>query len=124
MSIAPRLPVADLQRSVDYYSSVLGFRSEDPNPELSEFAILCRDNCQLQLIKADRWHPPGHFTIWLQVAEVLALHSKLASLTPIEWGPEEFPYGRREFAVLDSNGHRVILSEPTDEPTTCTKANE
>ena len=30
----------------------------------------------------------------------------------IEWGPEVYDYGRREFAIKDNNGYLLALSEP------------
>ena len=37
----------------------------------------------------------------------------------MEWGPEVYSYGCREFAVRDPEGHTVIFTEATaDEPTT------
>jgi hypothetical protein len=40
---------------------------------------------------------------------------------PIEWGPEVYSYGRREFAVRDPDGYLVIFTEPTDEAPTTTE---
>jgi hypothetical protein len=36
----------------------------------------------------------------------------------IEWGPEVYDYGRREFALRDPDGYLVIFSEETDDPPT------
>ena len=37
----------------------------------------------------------------------------------VEWGPEVYAYGRREFAVRDPTGAMLIFSEETDDPATC-----
>jgi len=31
---------------------------------------------------------------------------------PIEWGPEVYGYGRREFAIKDCNGYTLTFSAP------------
>ena len=38
---------------------------------------------------------------------------------PIEWGPEVYWYGRREFAIRDPSGYLIIFSEATTDPPTC-----
>jgi hypothetical protein len=43
------------------------------------------------------------------------MHADLAGVVPIEWGPEVYFYGRREFAVRDPDGYLLIFTEPTDE---------
>jgi hypothetical protein len=56
-----------------------------------------------------------------EVRDAQALHSSLAGSIPIEWGPEVYWYGRREFAFRDPNGYLVIVSEETADPPTCTE---
>ena len=60
-------------------------------------------------------------TVWIQVADCLAEHARIKGHAPIEWGPEVYWYGCREFAVLDPDGHRIIFSSPTEESPTCKK---
>lgn len=119
LSMVPRLAVADLRRSIDYYTTVLGFEPGSPVSEDAVFAILAREDVRLQLIKIDQWHPEGKSTFSINVTGALEMHATVRRLATIEWGPEVFWYGRREFAILDPDGHRVIISEATDEPPTC-----
>ena len=47
------------------------------------------------------------------------MHRALSGHLPIEWGPEVYWYGRREFAVRDPDGYLLIFSERTSDPPTC-----
>jgi catechol 2,3-dioxygenase-like lactoylglutathione lyase family enzyme len=118
----PRLPVADLERSVAFYSGRLGFQVGSVWPEQAPtFAILYRDEVCVQLIVVDApdIEHVGHATLSFDVDDVKGLHDALAGHVAIEWGPEVYWYGRREFAVKDPDGYLLILSEQTDEPPTC-----
>jgi catechol 2,3-dioxygenase-like lactoylglutathione lyase family enzyme len=122
-SIEPRLPVADVQRSLDFYCKQLGFTlGATFGGTAPTFALLGFGKVGLQLIQSDAHHPAGKFTIYLDATGVQEIHHALVTANiPIEWGPEVFFYGRREFALLDPDGHRIIFSEVTDDPPTCTE---
>jgi hypothetical protein len=123
IEIQPRLPVTALRVSYQFYHGVLGFDCPNGEPSESEhFAILQRDSVGLQLVTASPDHPVGRMTIWIQVADTLAEHERIRGRVPVEWGPEVYWYGCREFAVLDPDGHRIIFSSPTDEAPTCIEA--
>jgi len=125
IEIQPRLPVSELLLSYRFYRDVLGFLSVDDDPSESEgFAILQRDGIRLQLVAASSDYPPARTTVWIQVAHCSAEHERIKGHAPIEWGPDVYWYGCREFAVLDPDGHRIIFSSATHEPPTCKKTRE
>jgi catechol 2,3-dioxygenase-like lactoylglutathione lyase family enzyme len=119
--IQPRLPVTSLQTSYRFFHDVLSFASPGKPSESERFAILHRDGIGLQLVMVSSDHPAGRMTVWIQVADALAEYERIKGRAIIEWGPEVYWYGYREFAVLDPDGHRIIFSSPTDEPPTCKK---
>ncbi|MCB9883428.1 MAG: VOC family protein [Planctomycetes bacterium] len=123
LTIEPRLHVADLQASLAFYRDVLGFVVTTLIPrEEPTFAMLARDRVYLQLGGiggARRREDRPTCTLWIDVHDVAELHGTLAAKATIEWGPEVFFYGRREFAVRDPDGHLVVFSEVTDDPATC-----
>ncbi|MBS0264241.1 MAG: VOC family protein, partial [Planctomycetes bacterium] len=108
LAIQPRLPVASLDPAIRFYCEVLGFESPSgpPSPE-DQFAILERDQIGLQLVIAGPDHPAGQLTLWIHVADAQAEYEAVRDKTPIEWGPEVYWYGCREFAVRDPDGHRI-----------------
>ena len=120
IKLQPRLPVTALLASYRFYHDVLGFACPNGEPcESESFAILQRDSAGLQLVTASADHPAGRMTVWLQVADALAEFNRVKDRASVEWEPEVYWYGCREFAVLDPDGHRIIFSSPTDEPATC-----
>jgi catechol 2,3-dioxygenase-like lactoylglutathione lyase family enzyme len=124
-AIEARLHVGDLRRSLAFYTETLGFRADALIPENApEFAILSRDGIGLQLVRSPaptmgRAKDAG-CTLWVDVEDVRRLHEAIRTRAVVEWGPEVYAYGRREFAFRDPDGHLVVLSEETDDPVTCT----
>ncbi len=121
-AVVPRLPVLDLARTREFYVSVLGFRVDVSWPEIEpSFLILERDRTSVAFFTPNEHQPgpPGYAELYIAVAGVSELHQQLAARVPIEWGPEVYSYGRREFAVVDPNGYLLIFTEETsDSPET------
>lgn len=119
--VAPRLPVADLRRTVSFYCDMLGFAAELMWPvDAPTFAILGRDSVEVQFYASPdaRERATGHASLSLEVSDARELHELLRGHVPVEWGPEVYWYGRREFAVRDPDGYLLIFSEPTEDPPT------
>jgi catechol 2,3-dioxygenase-like lactoylglutathione lyase family enzyme len=119
--LIPRLPVRDLQRTVRFYCDVLGFRVEVSWPDAEPtFVILSRNQATVGFFAPSEHQPgpPGYAELYVRVTDAVALHEQLASLVAIEWGPEVYAYGRREFAIRDPDAYLLIFTEPTDDPQT------
>jgi catechol 2,3-dioxygenase-like lactoylglutathione lyase family enzyme len=121
--VIPRLPVADLGRTVAFYTRVLGFQIgvlwPDDHPT---FVTLDRDAVSLGFFTPDALRGQvtiGTADLYLGVDDVRAIHTTIKDVMRVEWGPEVFFYGRREFAVRDPDGYLLIFTEPTDDPATC-----
>jgi uncharacterized glyoxalase superfamily protein PhnB len=123
LSIEPRLHVHDFGKSLAFYRDVLGFEATTLFPvQQPSFAMLRRDRVCLQVggIDARRAATAASTsTFWIDVVDVNGLHGQLRGRTEIEWGPEVFFYGRREFAVRDPDGNLLVFSEETRDPPTC-----
>lgn len=116
-AVAPRLPVRDVGATVRFYVDVLGFTIDVAVPEAAPtFASIDRDAVNLQFYAEALPSFTGQFVI--ETSDVAALHAAVRDRAKIVWGPEVYPYGRREFAVEDLDGHNLIFSEPTDDPPT------
>lgn len=120
--LTPRLPVADLERSLAFWRDLLGFHTDVLWPEgAPTFAILERDDTSVGLFVLGTHHGPatiGYAEIYIEATDVQDLHNALRYRVPVEWGPEVYSYGRREFAIRDPDGYLVIFTEPTDDPPT------
>ncbi len=122
LKVAPRLAVDDLSRTIAFYTEVLGFTIGLLWPEDSpSFALLELDEVCVQFSarSAAPGESAGGATLSFDVSDVRALHGALGSRVPVEWGPEVYWYGRREFAIKDPGGNLLIFSEQTDDPPTC-----
>jgi catechol 2,3-dioxygenase-like lactoylglutathione lyase family enzyme len=121
VSVSPRLPVRDIPATVAWYTEVLGFESGEPWPaDNPTFVLLDREGVTVQFyVPDDPAAQVGEGTLAFTVTDATALHASLADGVPIEWGPEVYWYGRREFAVRDPNGYLIIFSEETSDPATC-----
>jgi catechol 2,3-dioxygenase-like lactoylglutathione lyase family enzyme len=126
LSVTPRLPVRDLSRTIGFYHEALGLQVGSLWPEDGPtFVILERDTLRLQFYTcgpgATGADQPviGEATLNLDVDDARALHQSLGGRVAVEWGPEVYWYGRREFAIRDPDGYLLIVSEETDDPPTC-----
>ena len=120
-SVTPRLPVRDLPRAIAFYTDRLGFRVDVCwPPNQPTFAILVREAVSVGFFEPSEHQPGpiGYAELYIEVSDAAALASQLRAEIPIEWGPEVYAYGRREFAVRDPHGYLVIFTEPTDDPPT------
>jgi catechol 2,3-dioxygenase-like lactoylglutathione lyase family enzyme len=122
LKVMPRLPVTALQPVIAFYKDVLGFGVGPlwPDDEPS-FVLLERDDVCVQFYVADRSRDEavGQATLSFEADDASAIHAVLAGRVPIEWGPEVYWYGRREFAIRDPSGYLIIISEPTSDRPTC-----
>ena len=112
-----RLAVADIKRSAEFYSRSLGFKTGLLWPEHSpEFAILECDQVrmQLELSKA-----PAPCTLWIDVEDLDPIHARLQRIARVEWGPEVYSYGRKEFSFTDPDSNHIIISEVSTAPPDC-----
>lgn len=122
--VTPRVPVADLQRTIEFYGRKLGFHIDVIFPERNPtFCILARQETQVGFYThtPDRGpvREPGGVEFYFDVENVQGLHRALVDRVPIEWGPEVYFYRRREFAIRDPDGYLLIFSEATTDPVTC-----
>ncbi|MEZ4417004.1 MAG: VOC family protein [Gemmatimonadota bacterium] len=122
--ITPSLRVRDLDRSIEFYTEVLGFELALLWPEKAPtLGFVDHGGVQVMLYteQQDGLMSGPVFTgdLRFDVEGVLALLERVEPLALPEWGPEVYHYGRREFAVRDPDGYLLIFSEPTHDPPTC-----
>ncbi len=115
-SLTPMLQSADLQRSIDWYESVLGFRCTGRQ---AGWCRLERDGVALMFMQnAHLGDPHATATQYIHVDDLSALWSGIKDRVTAEWGPEEMPYGSVEFAIRDPDGYLLSFGEPLDRRTT------
>lgn len=126
-SISPLLQVADLNKSIEFYTKKLGFQEKwkDGNG----FAIVSRDGCDIFLgqkqTKVDlrnvtgRTNPDGYTDYDLHIhcapgaVDALWKEFNEAGVSiPEKDGPENREYGIRDFGVIDPDGYTIIFGSP------------
>jgi catechol 2,3-dioxygenase-like lactoylglutathione lyase family enzyme len=123
--VTPRLPVESLTRTIAFYTERLGFVVDVVwTPEKPTFAILQRDDTSVGFFEPSEHQPGpiGYAELYIEMTDAEALHASLRPKVPVEWGPEVYSYGRREFAIRDPDRYLIIFTEPTDDPPTETCA--
>jgi len=117
-TVTPLLVVADLQRSVDFYCTKLGFVDPAIHGEPPCVAMMNRDGFDLMLsLAAEPSHvhpngPTGTWDVYFAVADVAAEMAALQDAgVAIDRGPTDTFYEMREIEVLDPDGHRLCLAQ-------------
>lgn len=120
LHVIPRLPVTDLRRTLAFYAEVLGFSIDLVWPsDRPTFAILQRDTTRVSFFEPNEHQgAPGYAELYVEVTEASELYALIHDRVAIEWGPEVYSYGRREFAARDPDRYLVIFTEPTSDPYT------
>jgi uncharacterized glyoxalase superfamily protein PhnB len=120
--IVPVLKVSDMQRSVDFYTSVLSFTvawraANDGGGE----------NCMLQAGATDLLLSTGSHlgdkpqftgTLYFHMAGVREFFERVKSRAEVIWPLETMDYGQREFGIRDSDGYTLAFAEPLEDPVT------
>lgn len=123
--IAPYFPVADVERSADYFERVFGFRREYAAGSPPEFAIMSRDGLAIMLrrVPASVTIVPnesqgGTWDAFFWVRDVRALHAELkARGAEVVYGPlVQEAYHMLEIAVRDPDGHVLGFGQPMAGP--------
>jgi catechol 2,3-dioxygenase-like lactoylglutathione lyase family enzyme len=112
--ITPFLKTKDLAQTIRFYVDLLGFVVDSQWPADNPTNCVL-DNGHVHLAfgtDPQNWYPaPGlSGQLWIDVDDVMALHARVVGKVPIEWGPEVYSYGRREFAIKDCNGYLLTFS--------------
>lgn len=113
-AIRPMLWTKDLQGSVDFYTSVLGFKC---NALLEDWgwASVSLDNVSIMFALPNEHEPfeKPTFTgsLYINTDDVDTLWQQLKEKVKICYPIENFEYGMREFAIFDNNGYLLQFGQ-------------
>ena len=114
-SLAPMLRTRDLQASVEFWRSVLGFTC-DALEEDWGWASLSRDGVRVMLATPNTHEPyeTESFTgsLYFRVDDADAIWESLRGTARVCYPIEDFEYGMREFAIYDHNGYLLQFGHP------------
>ena len=122
-SVAPTFPVADVDATIRWYESVLGFTSY-PFPENPPyvFASVCRDEVEIMFQRIEGYQKPnlyhlrsgGVWDAYIRIEGVRGLYEAVKEQVEIQMPLRKQSYGDWEFEVKDPNGYILVFSELTE----------
>ena len=109
--IAPELPVADLNNSIEYYEQKLGFKVVAQMPA-GDYAIVERDDVAIHLFK-EEGRSSSPVGIHIFTGDLDELHAELQKRgARVSQGIIRKPWGNRDFRVHDDSGNEIKFTEP------------
>jgi len=111
--VTPLLQTSDIQRTIDWYESVLGFKCTGRE---ENWCRLERDNVSLMFMKNEHFGAPSATAVqYIYVEDIYALWNSISDRVKAEWGPEKMPYGMYEFAIKDPDGYLLSFGHESGE---------
>nr|WP_246221072.1 VOC family protein [Phytoactinopolyspora mesophila] len=115
LHVMPRLPVADMERSLAYYQEALGFRLDWRMPS-GQVAMMA--NGQIEMLMLMQWAgggaPPTQSAyVYVEDPDALCAEYQQAGADIVE-SVATRSYGMRDFIVRDPDGHTFTLGRGTD----------
>lgn len=108
--LVPMLQTKDMDRTVAWYQTVLEL---ERTGKADGWCRLSRDGVSIMFMNdAHLGEPHATATQYFTVDDVDALWDRVKGHCQAEWGPEDFSYGLREFAVKDPNGYLLSFGSP------------
>jgi uncharacterized glyoxalase superfamily protein PhnB len=115
VALTPMLRTWDIRKSIDFYTSVLGFHCEAFD-ERWGWASLKRDGVAIMLSGPNEHEgdksPAFTGSLYIRTDDVEALWHRLKDTTRVSYEIETFAYGMREFAIYDNNGYLIQFGQP------------
>lgn len=109
LALTPMLQVRDIERTIGWYETVLGFRCTGKE---ADWCRLERDKIALMFMRnAHLGEPHVTATQYIYLDDLMALWNAIKDRVTAEWGPERMPYGMLEFAIKDPDGHLLSFGE-------------
>ena len=119
-AISPMMEVNDLQETIDYYTTTLGFELQGtwPDDAPARWAALRAGQVTLMFITRDEpgANPPTLTgQLYCYPPDVNALWDELKDNAAIAWPIDNMGYGMREFAIRDCNGYVLTFGQDIEE---------
>jgi catechol 2,3-dioxygenase-like lactoylglutathione lyase family enzyme len=124
--LTPNLIVDDVERSVTFYRDVLGFSLMTTVPEAAPFVFAIVQSGPVEIFlnalePAVAEYPAfkdrpigGTLTLFIEVADIQAIHQSLQGKVRIVMPLEHKWYGVTEFAFTDPDGYVITIAQPDE----------
>jgi uncharacterized glyoxalase superfamily protein PhnB len=121
--LTPNLLVANVERSLAFYTDTLGFARGMTVPDASPFVFASVTSGDVEIFFNDAATAVKEYpafagkpigatsTMFIELAGVDALHDRIKSRATIAMPIETKFYGMREFAIVDPDGYVITFAE-------------
>jgi catechol 2,3-dioxygenase-like lactoylglutathione lyase family enzyme len=117
--IVPVLLVADLERAVEFYTTVLGFSVawRSANDGGGENAMLLGGKASVLLSTGEHLGATPHFTgtLYFSMTGVREFFDRIREKVEVVWPLETMDYGQTEFGIRDVDGYTLAFAETAEE---------
>jgi uncharacterized glyoxalase superfamily protein PhnB len=117
---APTFPVADVDATIRWYETELGFTSYPfPDNPPYVFASVCRDDVEIMFQRIEGYQKPdvyylrsgGVWDAYIRMESVREFYEAVRDKVEIRMPLRKQGYGDWEFEVKDPNGYILVFSE-------------
>ena len=117
--VVPMLQSSDLQRTITFYTEVLGFEVTGTHEYEGElvWCSLRQDTTHLMFFfEGEHDHGDGEIhshepgmsgTLYFYPDDADALYETVKDRVEVQSAPQDMPYGMREFSISDPDGYRL-----------------
>jgi catechol 2,3-dioxygenase-like lactoylglutathione lyase family enzyme len=117
--VVPVFKVLNLQKSVDFYTAILGFTVawRSANDGGGENCMLCAGGTSLLLSTGAHLGDQPRFTgtLYFHMAGVREFFDRVKNHVEIVWPLETMDYGQLEFGMRDCDGYTLAFAEVVDD---------
>jgi catechol 2,3-dioxygenase-like lactoylglutathione lyase family enzyme len=112
---APTIPVTDIEKSLDFYIHVLGFKNVFQNGNPVGFVILVKDSAEIHLTLKKEHKATDRNVFHMMISDASALYQYLESKNvKIIKGLRTADYGLKQFVFCDPDHNRIDVGEDVD----------
>lgn len=112
--VLPVFYAENLLPVLDFYTGVLGFVADTIDPDIEDPDVIILNHGRVSIMYAKVGPMPvSSGQLNFEVDNVDKVFANLPDFITADWGPEDFDYGRREFAIRDPNGILLVFSMPS-----------
>lgn len=109
MSITLLLRCHDMEKTAEFYRSILGFRVTVAAGTLT----VEKHGGRIVFTDRDLWNVPltCSGTMYFTVPDIEAYYSRLEDKNIVVWPIQEMSYGSTEFGIVDCNGYTLAFQQ-------------
>ena len=126
LGLAPMLMTRDLPRTIEFYTTILGFKIDGKWPDDKPcWCSMTNGFVRLMFQTPEMYRekePKLTGRLYIYTDDVMAIYDAIKERVKVIEGPEVYFYKMKEIAIEDCNGYVLTFGQDTDEPPTCNES--